>query len=197
MLYIRRSNSALYIRGTRTRWAESRGQLLFLLHNPIRGTHALLHSRIISITPRCAVRFTKITPLLSCAAIGSTDVGTPQNMARTRLLKTTRDWPRQRPTRRYKYSSTITRFYARIQVQFLFLPRICFLLFHALYSSLIFIPCRVAFVASLRQDNFFSAEMLIVRSRTFIPRIIDNVQTCSASRTQDVLGGARVGRVFQ
>jgi len=52
MLYIRRSNSELYFRDARTRWAELRGQLLFarinfaapraqllfLLHYPIRGT---------------------------------------------------------------------------------------------------------------------------------------------------------------
>jgi len=39
-------------------------------------------------------------------------------------------------------SSTITRFYTRTPVQFLFLPRICFLLFHALYSFPTFIPCH-------------------------------------------------------
>jgi len=82
-----------------------------------------------------------LTPLLSCAAIGSTDVGTPQNIARTQLLKTTLHWPRQRPTRRYKIARHLPRFYARIQVQFLFLPRTCFLLFHALYSSPNFLPC--------------------------------------------------------
>ena len=74
----------------------------------------------------------RLTPLLSCAAIGSTDVETPQNMARTRLLKTTLHWPRQRPTRRYKHSSTFTTILYSNSSTLLFLSRICFLLFHAL-----------------------------------------------------------------
>jgi len=43
-------------------------------------------------------------------------------------------------------SSTLPRFYARLQAQFLILPRICFLLFHALYSSQNFLLCRVVFL---------------------------------------------------
>jgi len=43
----------------------------------------------------------KSNTVFSCAAIGCTDVGTPQNMARTRLLEIMTRWPRQRATRCY------------------------------------------------------------------------------------------------
>ena len=38
----------------------------------------------------------------------------------------------------------LPRLYSRLPTQLLFLPRLCFLLFHALYSSPIFIHCRSA-----------------------------------------------------
>jgi len=69
-------------------------------------------------------------------------------------------------------SSTITRFYIRTPVQFLFLPRIWFLLFHALYSFPTFIPCHtLLFLFLLISLRLFTmggnvrATMLCLRSQ--------------------------------
>jgi hypothetical protein len=44
--------------------------------------------------------WTALTPLLSCAAIGSTDVETPQKFGRSTELEIMPRWPRQRAARR-------------------------------------------------------------------------------------------------
>jgi len=51
------------------------------------------------ITPNFILSPHTDNTVFSCAAIGSTDVGTPQNMARTPLLEIMPRWPRQRATR--------------------------------------------------------------------------------------------------
>jgi len=65
-------------------------------------------------------RSPNLTPLFSCAAL------------RARSFKFMPRWSRQEQHGVRKDSLNLPRFYSRIQVHFLFLPRTCFLLFHAL-----------------------------------------------------------------
>ncbi len=68
-----------------------------LLISPSR--HSLMRHNIYDFTTISCSKF-HLTPLFSCAAIGSTDVGTPQKFGRSTELEIMTRWLRQRATRR-------------------------------------------------------------------------------------------------
>jgi hypothetical protein len=97
------------------------------------------------VFPRTPFDLKEVTPLLSGADIGSTDVGMPQNIARCTDLKITPHCPRPRPARCYKNSSTFTTILcSNPSTVFISCTNLLFALSRFVFHP-IFILCRVAF----------------------------------------------------
>jgi len=97
-----------------------------------------------------------LTPLFSCATL------------RARSFKFMPRWSRQEQHGVRKDSLNLTRFYARLQAQFLIFSRLCFLLFHALYSSAVFIFSESLSPLALHDILFLARYFIFVLSRYFL-----------------------------